>query len=398
MVLHGFIQGSNIINNLLKLCRLFTIFMLCYCLSVLLSVQPLYAANEQQQAQLTINDNVLEVFVREGCPHCSKAKAFLEKLQADRPWLKIVYYWVDRDSEALDRLLRYSQMAGAWPPGVPTFQFNGQLTVGFDNPENAGVLLTAVIDQTAIEQDHVDKTLLGTLHVDRLGLPLFTVAIGLLDGFNPCAMWVLLFLLSLLVHLQDRKKMALIAGTFVLASGAVYYAFMATWLNIFLLVGFSAALRWTLGGIALAIGGFNVKDSFVWRQGFSLSIPDAAKPGLYTRMRAVLAADRLVLSMTGVAALAVLVNFIELLCTAGFPAVYTAILAQQGLDTTGYYAYLGLYILAYLADDALMVTVAVIALSNRKLTEQAGRRLKLISGVVMLGLGCVLIAKPDLLM
>ena len=87
-----------------------------------------------------------------------------------------------------------------------------------------------------------------------MGLPLFTLAIGLLDGFNPCAMWVLLFLLSLLVRLQDRRRMALVAGTFVLASGAVYFAFMAAWLNVFLLVGMSAALRLALGGVALAIG------------------------------------------------------------------------------------------------------------------------------------------------
>ena len=150
-----------------------------------------------------------------------------------------------------------------------------------------------------------------------------------------------------------------------------------------------------MGGVALAIGGLNVKDFFAGKQGFSLSIPDSAKPGLYARMRAVLAADRLLPAMTAVAALAVLVNFIELLCTAGFPAIYTAILAQQGLDATAYYAFLGLYILGYIADDALMVTIAVVALSHHKLTERTGQWLKLLSGAVMLGLGCLLILKPE---
>ena len=149
--------------------------------------------------------------------------------------------------------------------------------------------------------------------------------------------------------------------------------------------------------MALAIGGLNVKDFFAWKQGISLSIPDSAKPGLYARMRAVLAAGRLLPAMIAVATLAVLVNFIELLCTAGFPAVYTAILAQQDLHPLAYYAYLGLYIVGYIADDSLMVAIAVIALSNRKLTERSGRWLKLISGAVMLGLGCVLILQPELL-
>jgi len=147
--------------------------------------------------------------------------------------------------------------------------------------------------------------------------------------------------------------------------------------------------------MALAIGGLNVKDFLIWKQGFSLSIPESVKPGLYARMRAVLTADKLLPSLIAVAILAIIVNFIELLCTAGFPAIYTAVLVQQDLSPVTYYAYLGLYILGYMADDSLMVAIAVIALSNRKLTEQTGRWLKLISGVVMLGLGCTMILRPE---
>lgn len=278
---------------------------------------------------------------------------------------------------------------------MPAFRFNGRLIVGFDDPAHTGSALIALMDGVERTPGRVESSVFGTLDVANLGLPLFTLAIGLLDGFNPCAMWVLLFLLSLLIHLQDRKKMAMIAGTFVLISGTVYYAFMAAWLNIFLLIGFTAILRWVLGCVALAIGGLNVKDFFAWKQGLSLSIPDSAKPGLYIRMRAVLSASRLLPSMMAVAALAVMVNFIELLCTAGFPAIYTAILAQQGLSPLVHYAYLGLYILGYIADDTLMVAIAVIALSNQKLTERSGRWLKLMSGVVMLGLGCILILQPE---
>jgi hypothetical protein len=209
---------------------------------------------------------------------------------------------------------------------------------------------------------------------------------------------VLLFLLSLLVRLQNRARMALIAGTFVLVSGAVYYAFMAAWLNVFLLVGMSGALRWTLGGVALAIGGVNVKDFFAWGRGFSLSIPDAAKPGLYARVRSVLNAEALTASLFAVAGLAVVVNVVELLCTAGLPAIYTAVLTQNDLSPLAYYAYLGLYILGYVADDSVMVAMAVVALGSQKVTEHAGRWLKLVSGAVMLTLGAVLIWWPAWLM
>lgn len=364
-------------------------------LLLLLVVTPWVTASEVKQAPS--RDHVLEVFVRDGCPHCARAKEFLLKFGSERPWLKIIYYSVDHDQIALNGLTRYSQEAGIWPPGVPTFVMNGKVVAGFDNAENSGPLLINLVEQASVspQQAEIESKLFGTLSVARLGLPLFTLAIGLLDGFNPCAMWVLLFLLSLLVHQRNRQRMALIAGTFVLVSGGIYYAFMAAWLNIFQMVGITAALYWALGGVALIIGGINVKDFISWQRGFSLSIPDSAKPALYVRMRAVLAADRLWPTLTAVTVLAIMVNFIELLCTAGFPAIYTAILTQHALNPAAYYAYLGLYILGYIADDTLMVAIAVLALSSQKLTESTGRWLKLLSGVVMLALGFIMILYPE---
>ncbi len=245
------------------------------------------------------------------------------------------------------------------------------------------------------EEESVNTPLFGRLDVATLGLPLFTVALGLLDGFNPCAMWVLLFLLSLLVNLHDRVKMAFIAGTFVLVSGIVYFAFMAAWLNVFLIIGFSRAIQLVLGGIAFLVGALNVKDFFSLGQGPSLHIPAAAKPGLYARVRRILQADNMAGAMMGVILLAVLVNMVELLCTAGFPAIYTHVLAAKELPWWQYYGYLGLYNVAYMLDDAVIVTIAVMTLGHRKLQEREGRWLKLAGGVVMLGLSAVLIAKPE---
>lgn len=218
--------------------------------------------------------------------------------------------------------------------------------------------------------------------------------IGLLDGFNPCAMWALLFLLSLLVNLHDRFKMALIAGTFVLVSGFVYFAFMAAWLNVFLVIGLSRAIHVALGCVACFMGAVNVKDFFAFRRGISLSIPDSTKPRLYAMVRRILQADHLPGALVGTMVLAGFVNVIELLCTAGFPMLSTQILTAQRLSPWEYYGYLGLYNLAYIFDDSLMVTIAVLTLSRRKLQEQAGRWLKLAGGSIMIGLGIVLLFRP----
>ena len=277
--------------------------------------------------------------------------------------------------------------------------------IGFGDAADSGPELLALLDAAPpaasapqalpAPRQAIDAPLVGTLSVAQLGLPLFTLAIGLLDGFNPCATWVLLFLLSLLVRLHDRRRMALIAGTFVLVSGAVYYAMMAAWLNLFLAVGLSAPLRVGLALLAIAIGAINTKDYFAWGRGVSLSIPEKAKPGLFERMRRVMNAPSLPAAMAGVALLAIAVNLIELLGTAGLPAIYTAILTQQDLGHLAYHGYLGLYIIGYITDDALMVTLAVSALSSSKLTEQGGRWLKLLSGLVMLALGLVMLLRPQ---
>lgn len=337
----------------------------------------------------------LVVYVRDGCPHCADAKIFLEQLARERPQLRIVFRAVDQDPSARDELMALSRAAGVWPPGVPTFAVEGRVLVGFGEARESGPAVLALIDQGSVAHSKVETRLFGTLSASQMGLPLFTLALGLLDGFNPCAMWVLLFLLSLLVRLQDRRRMALVAGTFVLVSGAVYFAFMAAWLNVFLAVGLSTQVRWALAGVALLVGAVNVKDFMAFGKGVSFSIPESAKPGIYARVRAVLNAEALPGSLLAVAVLAVVVNFVELLCTAGLPAIYTAVLTQQGVSPAAHYAYLGLYILGYIADDALMVTVAVVALGNRKLTEHTGRWLKLLSGLVMLALGIVLLLRPE---
>ncbi|MEQ9409108.1 MAG: glutaredoxin domain-containing protein [Fuerstiella sp.] len=237
----------------------------------------------------------------------------------------------------------------------------------------------------------------GRLNAEQLGMPVFTFLIGLVDGFNPCAMWVLMFLLSVLVNIRERKKILVIAGTFVVVSGLAYYAFMAAWLNVFMLVGLDRPAQLILGATAIVIGVVNVKDFFAFGKGVSFSIPDSAKPGIYARVRRIVAARHLWAALTGAIVLAVLVNVVELLCTAGLPAMYTKILTMQQYSPVVNYLYLGLYIVAYMLDDSLLVAVVVITLSRKKLQESQGRWLKLLSGLVILGLGIVMIAKPDLL-
>ena len=396
-----------------------------FALGLVLLAPPILGQSFAADEAFAANDGPpdIEVFTRAGCPHCAAAKLFLAGLQAERPGLRIPVHDVGKDPGALDRLRSLAERHGSPPLGVPAFLLRGELIIGFAGPDTTGARIKAIVDQPAPHEpgqaardvcraerlapcdqermgparpvEAIDTPLFGRVSVQDLGLPLFTLAIGLLDGFNPCAMWVLLFLLSLLATLQDRTKMALIAGTFIVVSGLVYFAFMAAWLNAFLLIGFSRTVQIMLGSIAMLVGAVHVKDFFAFGKGFTLSIPEAAKPGLYARVRGILQAENLAGALAGIVVLALLVNAVELLCTAGFPALYTQILTLRRLPWWEYYGYLGLYNVAYMLDDTVMVVIAVITLGRRKLQEREGRWLKLLGGLVMAGLGAVLLAKPD---
>ncbi len=351
-----------------------------------------------QAADTELACQTIDVYVREGCPHCADAEIYLQGLKRRYPRLDIRYHDVSVDPEALNNLLALSRGHRIERPGVPSFLVCDAFYVGFSERAGSGDWIVGqLVDPGGGANRYQINTPLGVFSVKQLGLPAFTVVLGLIDGFNPCAMWVLLFLLSILVNVRDRRRIVLVAGTFVLVSGLVYLAFMAAWLNLFLLIGFARWLQVAIGMLAIVIGTVHIKDFFAFGKGFSLSIPDAVKPTLYTRMRSVLHAESMWAALVAVTIVAVMVNMVELLCTAGLPALYTQVLTLNPMPTARYYGYLILYNLAYIFDDALMVTIAVITMNKFKLQEKQGRWLKLISGVVVISLGVLLLAAPGLL-
>jgi glutaredoxin len=361
----------------------------------------------------------VEVFVREGCPHCADAEAFLTQLASERPDVRIVIRDVRKEPAALARLKELARARGG-AVLVPAIYVGGQLLLGFSKEAHTSRLVRDALggrapspeaqrpsatcgaedelscnagpDFAGPEQHVFEVTLLGrTLSLDDVGLPAFTLAIGLLDGFNPCSMWVLILMISLLAPVNDRRKMLAIAGTFVLVQGAAYFVFLAAWLNLFLLIGLSRTSQLVIAAIAIVAGLINLKDFWAFGTGISLSIPESAKPGIYARIRDILHARNLTAAIIGAIILGVLVQVVELLCTSGFPALFTRILTMRMLDQWSYYGYLLLYIAAYMLDDVIVLGIGVVTLSRHKLQENEGRWLKLFSGVVMIGLGIYLI-------
>ena len=357
----------------------------------------------------------IEAFVQQGCPHCAQAKDFLAQLAQRSPELRIVIRDVSHEPAAMERLQQIAQQSGG-AVRVPTLLVRGQVVVGYSTEAATDQLILELLragraqvaqhgsascaaeqvnvcsaDEPEAPHDYTLQLFGHTLSLEQVGLPLFTLTLGLLDGFNPCSMWVLLLMLSLLAPLNDRRRMFAVAGTFVAVQGIAYFLFLAAWLNLFLFVGLSRSSEIVIALLALFAGAINLKDFFAFGRGLSLSIPQSAKPGIYERLRRILQAKDLTAAILATIVLGVLVQLVELMCTSGFPALFTRILTLRELDGASYYGYLLLYDLAYMLDDLAILAVGVITLSQRRLQEKEGRMLKLLSGMVMLGLGIYLL-------
>ncbi|MEZ4224336.1 MAG: thioredoxin family protein [Polyangiaceae bacterium] len=339
-----------------------------------------------------------------GCPHCAEAEPTVRKLQSDFPQLQIRRVETRRDRNGARLFAREMRRLGVTAASVPTFVVGPRVEVGFDAAATPERLRDAVESAQrgeltpAAEPTLIHLPVVGEVNPQALSLPALTLLVGLLDGINPCAMWVLLVLLSILVHVKSRARIVLFGGTFVVMSGVVYFVFMTAWINLFTLVGFSRAITIALGLVVLIMGLVNLKELVWFKQGPSLTIPDAAKPQLYRRMRAIANAASLPAAFLGIAALAFLVNLIELGCTLGLPAVYTRILSLRvSLSPLTRYAYLALYNVVYVVPLALIVAVYTLTLHRLTLSERGAKVLKAVSGTLLVAFGLLFLLAPELL-
>ncbi|KPJ93358.1 MAG: hypothetical protein AMJ55_08155 [Gammaproteobacteria bacterium SG8_15] len=365
--------------------------------------------SQTDQNRISVN---LYFFWSKKCPHCRDAVPFIEQLDKKHAWLTVYSRELTEYPDHIEQYIAMAAKLGQEARSVPAFLWCGNMTVGYDNPENMGKFLeqelvrcyewlksnsTQPRPETADVLDNpvITIPLLGTLSLNDYSLPAYTIILAGLDAFNPCAFFVLLFLLSLLVHAKSRKRMFIVGGVFVLFSGLMYFLFMAAWLNVFLMMGTINTITIAAGLLAVVIAMINIKDYFLFKQGVSLSIPESARPTLYQRTRKLVTAGSLPAMIMATMGLAAFANLYEFLCTAGFPMVFTRILTMEELPTVTYYLYLALYNIIYVIPLLIIVVVFSMTFGVKKLQEEQGRQLKLLSGMMMLLLGLVLVFVPD---
>lgn len=381
------------------------------CLTIF-SLAPLCLVSEGYPASTK-----LYYFSAENCPHCKEFGPRIHKTVNQLEGIELVEKDIWEDKDAFEEMLALLETHGDLPVSTPTIFLGNQVWVGIDEQRLADITeklhnclqencpdamnrlgrATVAPGQSESEEATVNLPLLGDRDAREVSLPIVTLVLGLLDSINPCAFFVLLFLLSLMIHAHSRARMLTVGMVFVSFSGIIYFLFMAAWLNLFLAMGGIRIVTLLAGLVALVIGGMNIKDYFFFHKGPSLSIPDKVKPGLYHRVRDLVKSSSYLSLLGGTALLAIAANSYELLCTAGFPMVFTRILTLQDLPLWQYYTYLAAYNLVYITPLLIIVIIFAITLGAHQLSEKQGRFLKLIAGVMMADMGIVLLFYPALL-
>lgn len=357
------------------------------------------------------------------CHYCAQEKEFLNVLEKKYPEIEIKRFNTF-ESESVKLLKRFYQeykvplSNQGWVPITFTPK---EYFLGFDekiaqNIENCILEckleepLEKIPEETLTPIDlekRISLPIIGEINLSNFSPLALSIVLGALDGFNACAMVALIFLLTVLIATGIRKRVFLIGGVFILVSGIVYFLFISAWLNLFLVLEEIKFITLLIGLIVILFSIFLLKDYF---HGLVCKLcqidPKRAKnifvkfeKKLFKKMEEISTAKMsLPLVLLGVAAVAAGINLVELVCTFGFPLVFTKILISFSLPTLSYYLYLLVYILFYMLDDFIIFLIAVLTLRVTQVSEKYLKAIKLISGIVLLILGLIMLLNPEFLM
>jgi len=363
----------------------------------------------QQPARPTPDEGFeVHFFYVSGCSNCDEQKLFNAKLANTYPLVSFVYHDISTPEGAtvLSEMLAHA-VSAVEHPETPITIFGGQVFEGWESEETTGEEIESVLQQCLagncpdIEiQEPEDEPILpiiGKIRLADYSLAGLAVVLGLVDGFNPCAMWVLAYLISLILTLKDKRKIWLLVGSFVFASGVLYFLFMTAWLNVFLFIGYYRPVTIVIGLAALGAGILNVREFIKTKGAIVCEVVDAeSKQKTMTRMERVVLSPLTLTTVAGIIALAFVINSIEFVCSSAIPAIFTHVLSLNNLSTFRYYAYILLYDCFFMLDDLIIFGLAALAVTS-SVGDRYAKFCKPLGGAIMLILGALLLFAPNLL-
>ena len=398
---------------------------LCLLILCMLFIPSVYADENKDKNLVNIY-----LFYSDTCPHCASEKELLKEIEKEYDNVRIYKYEVNTGNN-MEILLDVAELFDTQVTGVPFTVIADKVYKGFNYDTYKSKFLGTieyysergykdvvgeylgdmelpsyeVTDNSDFDEyieNYGNRTIsfLGfKINTKNLTLPIISVLIGLVDGFNPCAMWVLLFLISMLIGMKDKRRMWSLGITFLVTSALIYLLFMISWLNV---ASFLTSINW----VRLLIGLVAITGAIVNLYGYVKNrktsgctvVNDKKRNKIFDRIKRFTSEKNFFLALVGVIVLAASVNIVELACSAGLPVMFIEILSLNSLSLLEECVYIGLYMLFFLLDDLIIFFIAMTTMQVTGFSTKYGKISKLVGGILLLLIGLLLIFKPEWLM
>ena len=363
----------------------------------------------------------IHFFFDPSCLHCAEEKEWLEGFNEDNPDIQIIVYDLSiQDNYELfvevktlfndrDALSPYTVIGGIALRG-----FNEQTKSDIENiieryrNEEFSDIVAKVINNESVTNADFDEIIRDTVNLPFIGevetrgfsLLLGAIIIGFVDGFNPCALWVLILLISLLINSNNKKRMWYLGLIFLVTSALVYFLIMMSYLTIAIQFTTITVFRYLIAAFAVGFGGYNLYKfikTLNTDDGCEV-VSDKKRIKIIERIKKIVREDHILIAIIGIIALALIVNLIELACSAGLPLLYTSILAFNEVSSLQYFLYVLVYVLFFLIDDIIIFTIALFTMKVTGITNRYSKYSHLIGGLIMVAIGVLLAFFPNIIM
>ena len=371
------------------------------------------------------------LFYGDGCPHCAKEEKFLDSYLKNKPYIRLHKYELWKHSENGKLYDGVHKLLKDDADGIPYLVIGNNSITGFDEnstpdsirstiqyyrntdyKDSVGIYLGVVNENetgnnnTSIENGNVkyEETsvvipILGKKDIKEVPILLSTVIIGLVDGFNPCAMWILIFLISMLLGMKNKKRMWALGITFLVSSAAVYFLFLISWLKLAIFLDKVSYIRLGIAMVAVIFGCVSILRFLNRKEDDGCEVVDTKnRKRIINAIKKIVKEKSFILALLGIMLLAASVNVVELLCSLGLPVMFTQILAVNEVSNTMQIVYSLVYILFFLIDDIIIFVIAMKTLEIKAISNKYGKYSHLIGGLIMLIIGLLLIFKPEWIM
>ena len=397
--------------------KIISCLLICFCLFIPFSV-----------SALEDDDITIYFFHGDGCPHCAEEKKYLDKIEDKYSNVDIEAYEVwynDENAELLKKVKSAFEIENSYVPATIIGKSiiigfgdstKGKITRALDYYQNheyvdvVDKIESGTLDEKIIEDDFkieeektdeefsVDVPFAGKFNMKNFSLTSAAALIGLIDGFNPCAMWILLFLISVLIGMKDRKRMWILGLAFLFTSAFVYMLIMLSWVTIAVKITTIVWVRNIIAIVALIGAIVNLRSFIKSRDSGCEVVDDKKRKKIFQKIRKFTSEKSLLLALIGVVGLAISVNLVELACSAGLPLVFTELLALNNTSSTMRFLYTLVYIFFFLIDDLIVFFIAMFTLKITGISTKYSKFSHLIGGIIMLLIGLLLVFKPEWLM